>query len=241
MESTMDQGENELMSYCRQCGGERYHTTVAEKTRSWGDNDSLVDGGDTWSIVECGGCHTVTFVHSHWFSEDCEPTEEGWTPIEHRDLYPPAPSRKMPEWGSHYIIWFNSYEDWIPKLHLDIYSAIGMKAYALAAMGARAIVDFVVTSKAGDEGNFKDKLNRMHKQGLITEIQADVINVAFDAGSAAAHRGYSPTQDDANTLLDITESLLQQIYIDPARQRRQEKAAAALRSNTPPRPKSEPK
>ena len=233
----MDQGENELRSYCRQCGGERYHTTIAEKTRSWSEDDA-VEGGDTWSIVECGGCRTVTFVHSHWFSEDCDLAEEGWAPILHRDLYPPAPPRKMPEWGHQYLLSFNSDDAWIPKLHADIYSAIGMKAYALAAMGARAIVDFVVTAKAGDDGNFKDKLNRIREQGVITETQVDVINAAFDAGSAAAHRGYSPTQKDVDTLLDITEFLLQQIYVDPARDRRQAEAAADLRSNTPPRPNS---
>jgi len=237
----MDQGENGLRSYCRQCGGERYHTTMAEKTRSWSEDDeSGIQGGDTWSIVECGGCHAVTFVHSHWFSEDCDVTEEGWVPILHRDLYPPAPSRKKPEWGTHYMLCFNSNELWMTNLHDDIYSAIGLKAYALAAMGARAIVDFVVTEKAGDDGNFKDKLNRIREQGLITETQVDVVSAAFDAGSAAVHRGYRPTPADVNTLVDITESLLQQIYIDPERQRRQAEAAAALRSNTPPRPKSKP-
>jgi hypothetical protein len=104
-------------------------------------------------------------------------------------------------------------------------------------MGMRAIVDFVVTANAGEGGSFIDKLKRMHKIGLITETQVDVINAAFDAGSAAAHRGYRPTREDAFTLLDITESLLQQIYIDPLRQRQQIEAAAALKSNTPPRPK----
>jgi hypothetical protein len=239
----MDQGKNELRSYCRQCGGERYHTTMAEKTRSWSDDDTGFQGSSTWSIVECGGCHTVTFVDSHWFSEDCYVTEDGrYIPVEHRELYPLAPSRKMPEWGTCLMLSVLSEDDlWISQLHKDIYSAIGMKAYALAAMGARAIVDYVVTSKAGDKGYFKDKLNRMREQNLITETQVDVINAAFAAGSAAAHRGYSPPQADVYTLLDITESLLQQIYIDPARQRRQEKAAAALRANTPPRPKPEAK
>lgn len=234
----MDQDKNELMSYCRQCGGERHHSVIAEKTRSWRDDDSPLDGGDTWSIVECAGCHTVTFIHSHWFSEDYEITEDGPAPIVHRDLYPPAPSRKMPEWGTDAYVDLKADDFWIVKLHADIYAAIGLEAYALAAMGTRAIVDFVVTSKAGEEGNFKDKLNRL-KQNLITETQVEVIYAAFDAGSAAAHRGYSPTREDVYTLLDITESLLQQIYFDPVRQRRQAEAALVLKSKTPQRSKPE--
>jgi hypothetical protein len=233
----MDQEKNELMSYCRQCGGERYHSVIAEKTRSWSEDDPAVEGSDTWSIVECGVCHTVTFIHSHWFSEDYDLTEDGPTPILHRDRYPAAPSRKMPEWGIDAFLCRTSDDLWIVKLHEDIYAAIGMEAYALAAMGARTIVDYVVTSKAGEEGNFKEKLYRMREQSLITDTQVEVIYAAFDAGSAAAHRGYSPTRMDVYTLLDITESLLQQIYIDPLRQRRQAKAAAVLKSNTPQRSK----
>ena len=41
--------------------------------------------------------------------------------------------------------------------------------------------------------------------------------------------------------LILPSLLLQQIYIDPARQRRQAEDAADLRSNTPPRPKSKPR
>lgn len=170
-------------------------------------------------------------------SEDCEWTEDGSVPIIHRHLYPPAPSRKRPEWGTLFLLCFNSFELWISKLHEDIYSAIGLEAYALAAMGARAILDYVVTSKAGDKGDFKQKLTRMRDQGLITVEQVETIDAAFDAGSAAAHRGHSPSREDVYHLLDITESLLEKFYIDPARQRRQAQAAAALRSNTPPRPK----
>ena len=229
-----DKEKNETMSYCRRCGGERHHSIIAQETRYWREEDAPVDGSDTWSIVECGGCSTVSFVHTHWFSEDCDLTDDGWIAIVHRDLYPPTPSRKMPEWGTYALLCLPAN---LAKLHSDIYATIGLGAYALAAMGTRAIVDFIVTAKAGDKGNFMDKLNRMQEERLITVIQVGVIFAAFDAGSAAAHRGHSPTQEEVYTQLDITESLLQQIYIDPARQRRQAEAAATLKSKTPQRPK----
>ena len=221
------------MSYCRRCGGERHHSIIAETSRTW---DEGVSGGDVWQIVECRGCRTITFVHGHWFSEDEEMTDEGPAPILHRDLYPPAPPRKMPEWGTDFLLSLSGDNAWISKVHEDIYAAVGLEANALAAMGARAIVDYVVTSKAGEKGNFKDKLIRMREQQLISETQVDVIYAAFDAGSAAAHRGFSPSREDVYTLLDITEALLEQIYIVPLRQRRQASVAAALKSKTPQRP-----
>ena len=236
----MTKSDDELMSYCRQCGGERYHRKIAEREYRWNEPEDggAVGGTDVWSIVECGGCRTVTFVHSHWFSEDCEMTEDGPEPIVYRDLYPPAPSRKVPEWGTDFYLAIKADDIWIVKMHADIYTAIGMKAYGLAAIGTRAIVDFLVTSNACGRGSFKEKLKRLSQINMITDAQVDVIYAAFDAGSAAAHRGYSPAQEDVFTLLDITESLLHKIYIEPMRQRRQAEAAAALKLKTPQRPNS---
>jgi len=190
--------------------------------------------------LECRGCGNVTFVHTHWFSEDWEIGDEGPEPIVHRDLYPPSPPRPLPEWASELWLALTSKDLWVVKLHGDIYAALGSGALSLAAMGTRAIVDFVVTSKVGDTGGFTKKLERMRNKGLITDVQAEITNAAFDAGSAAAHRGHSPTREDAYTLLDITETLLRQIYIDPMRQRRQAEAAAALKTKTPQRLKSKP-
>jgi hypothetical protein len=70
-------------------------------------------------------------------------------------------------------------------------------------------------------------------------IRIGILNAAFDAGSAVAHRGYSPSRQDANSLLDITESLLRRVYVDPMYERRHAEAAADLTERTPKRPKPE--
>jgi hypothetical protein len=98
-------------------------------------------GNDTWSIVECLGCNNITFIHSHWFSEDYEMTPDGPVPVVYRDLYPPAPTRKPPEWGIDFLLGLSMDDQWVVKLHEDIYSAVGIGAYTLAAMGTRTIVD----------------------------------------------------------------------------------------------------
>jgi len=236
---TTDQDEIEL-SYCRHCGGGRRHTIIAKKERYWSNDEAQVNGSDTWSILECRGCQNVNFVHTHWFSEDTEYGDEGPEPIVHRDLYPPSPPRPMPEWASELWLSLSRKGVWVAKLHSDIYEALGTGAFSLAAMGTRAIVDFVVTSKVGDAGGFAKKLETMRVKGLITEVEAEIVNAAFDVGSAAAHRGYSPEREDVYLLLDVTETLLRQLYIDPMRQRRQAEAAAALKAKTPQRSKPKP-
>lgn len=231
----MTDTEKELRSFCRKCGGERLHSVFAEKSRSWSDHEDTEFGDDTWSIIECRGCEEVTFAHCHRYSGDTEPTDFGYEPVLHRDLYPPAPTRKAPEWAFEVYMCLPTKEFWVPKLHSDIYAAIGIGALSLAAMGTRTIVDFVVTSKAGDKGSFTDKLERLKDQGLITATLVDIVSAAFDAGSAAAHRGYSPTLKDVDLLLDVAEDLFEEIYLEPYRLTQRSTEAAKLKSRTPPR------
>ncbi|WP_158805636.1 DUF4145 domain-containing protein [Acidisoma sp. L85] len=225
-----------LMSRCRQCGGSRYHSTLAEETRLWDEEDVGEVGGDIWAIIECCGCRTVTLSHSHWIGSDYTYDQSGnaITAID-RDLYPLSSARKIPEWGAELFFAFNEKEWWIARLHKDLYSALALNAYGLVAMGARAILDFVVTSRTGEKGNFKEKLSRLAEKTVITEAQVTSIFAAFDAGSAAAHRGHSPTWSEVYTQLDIIEDLLDQLYITPTRRRRQIKEAAALVKKTPQR------
>ena len=112
-------------------------------------------GGEGWAVVECCGCRTRTFLHERWFSEDTV-EDQGPEPIVHRTVYPPAPTRKMPEWSHDQFIMLDvpPNDAWVFKLHQDVYAAIGLGSLHLSAMGVRAIVDHIVTWKAGDVGAF---------------------------------------------------------------------------------------
>jgi hypothetical protein len=237
----MDNSKKSIMSHCRKCGGNRHHSVYAEKVVLWEeevDKGIFIDGVNAYLIAECDGCKTVTFVHRHWFSEDTEHTVDGSRPVIHYDLYPPAPTRKKPEWNLGFFWGMPVNQFWIIQLHEDIYKAIALKSHSLAAMGIRTIVDWIVTKEAGDFGTFKQKLIRMSEKTLISETQIEVILAAFDAGSAAAHRGYSPELASINTLLDIAENLLEQIYIIPMKRALEAKKAKELNVRTPKRPHS---
>ena len=211
-----DTCKREIKVFCRQCGGDRYHSTIAAKVESWSDEDTPTCAGETWAIVQCCGCRTLTFLHERWFSEDTVETDHGPEPIMHRTIYPPAPARKLPEWSSDNFILLDIpvNDAWVFKLHQDVYDAIGLRSLHLSAMGIRAIVDHIVTWKAGDGGKFLDKLERMRDLALISPSEVNVFFSAFDAGSAAAHRGYGPELEDVYKMLDIAEALIVRFYVD---------------------------
>ena len=68
-----------------------------------------------------------------------------------------------------------------------------------------------------------------------TEMQADTLDAAIEAGNASAHRGHNPSQKSVFAVLDIVEALLHKVYIDPMHQRERAKAAATVQASTPPK------
>lgn len=102
----------------------------------------------------------------------------------------------------------------------EVYRALHYKLRRLAAMGARAALDHVLTDKVGDVGGFEVKLDKMERDGHLTESQRHDLDTILAAGHAAAHRGWAPTDEQINTVLEITESLIESTYIHKKRAER---------------------
>ena len=160
--------------------------------------------------------------------------------IIHTELYPPAAIRRQPDWQDSLFLFLGADELWVGQLHEDIHKALGLRSFSLVAMGARAIVDWIVTEKAEGGGTFVDKLKRMEQAGLITSNRVEVISAVFDAGSAAAHRGYQPDETQVSTMLEVMEGLLFDFVVKPHKDRHQEEEAKRLKAQTPPRIKASP-
>src|SRR5205823_3528836 len=90
----------------------------------------------------------------------------------------------------------------------EVYTAVQNELYRLAAMGIRAALEYVMIEKIGDQHTFKDKVDAFVVAGYLSVRQALNLQSILDAGHAAIHRGWEPTMNDVNTLLDITESII---------------------------------
>jgi hypothetical protein len=67
-------------------------------------------------------------------------------------------------------------------------------------------------------------LDQFEKVGYLSERQRTVLDTILEAGHASIHRGWEPTEDDIRTLLDITESVIENVYFHEARAAHLEKA-----------------
>ena len=72
----------------------------------------------------------------------------------------------------------------------EIYAALQSGSLSLAMMGARAVLNTSITKTVGDYGNFPANLKAVQEAGHLSKKNCDYLEVAFDAGSASAHRSH---------------------------------------------------
>jgi len=138
--------------------------------------------------------------------------------------YPPAISRKEPEWlDSADGPFFLEFDSTIRKLLKEIYTALHNDSRALAVMGICALIEHIMIEQVGDQGGVGSNVDRFIAGGYIApKSEALFREHLIESGHAAMHRAYFPKPSDISALLDITESLIETIYVHPHRAKGQE-------------------
>jgi hypothetical protein len=128
----------------------------------------------------------------------------------------PVP-RVLPNWIFDFAIGLvgGEKEQMIGQLLQEVYAAGRGGQYRLATMGIRSVLEHVMIAKVGDYHKFSETLEQFYKAGYISLMQRDTLNESLEAGHAATHRFFNPTELDLDILLNITEGILAAIYIHP--------------------------
>lgn len=189
-------------AHCNQCLGDRNHQILYTDGTSWSRDDSIC-GGDSYELLKCCGCDHVVLKHTSWCSEENEPSV---------CYYPPAMSRKEPQWMYHMS---GKGCELAKSLLKEIYVGQQNRTRMIATMGVRALMEHVMISLVKDHGTFAKNLAEFVKRGFISEAQRNVLEKVLDAGHATIHRGYQPSDSDLITCIDIAESVLQNVYVHP--------------------------
>lgn len=167
----------------------------------------------TFDLLQCCGCREAVLRRTYEFSE--------WQESDVR-YFPPRVSRHPPSW-------VHSLPNDLRLLLEEVYRALDADNHRLPMMGARTLVDMVMVEKVGDVGGFPAKLMELQKAGFVSPKNREVLEIALDAGSATAHRGFSASASAVNVVMDIVENMLQAVYVFP-------RVAKKLKESTPPRP-----
>ena len=100
----------------------------------------------------------------------------------------------------------------------ETHKAYEQGCYILAAVGLRTALDNCIAAVGIDPAvSFEEKLKALRDEGFIGETEHGLLEVLTNAGNAAAHRGWSPQQQEIVHLLDVLETFIQRVLVNGKR------------------------
>jgi hypothetical protein len=111
----------------------------------------------------------------------------------------------------------NPIEETVYSLFEETNKALEGGNYRLVAMGVRAIIETLMIGTVGDKGTLAGNLSSLEREGHISRRQYKILEDIVEIGSATIHRQFSPTKEEAETAMDITESIAESVLVFPKR------------------------
>lgn len=211
-----------IWEHCNRCSGKKKHEILYHKEMKWSEElyeNFTIHDSNIYELMKCCGCDSVLLRHKNCFSEDYDPATG--EPLVTVNFYPPQTFRKKPEWlyytlesDSKIISHSHTLGEPIKELIGEIYIALHNDSLRLAVMGIRALLETVMIDKVGDKGSFAANINAFQNEGFVSAKQREVLEPVLEAGHATIHRGYNPEKFEVTRLMDITESIIETIYIN---------------------------
>jgi Domain of unknown function (DUF4145) len=203
---------------CPSCNREQRVDTLYERQDRWSDEDADIQGISEYYVFQCRGCENVFFSRSRSNSEDVYEftNDNGEYEREYpftKDYFPQTP-KHQPRHGLGFYLQVNAPK--MSSLLLETYRAVDAGLNTLAAIGTRTTFDSASEYLGIDtELSFSDKLEELRRSGKISGQQKGILEVLIDAGGAAAHRGWKPSDLELSTLLGILEDFIDNNFIKP--------------------------
>lgn len=225
---------------CPRCNGDRtcfIHGEI-DVPWNWTDGQHAQWGQSDYKLAQCCGCKEVFFHQSSWDSEDWDviyhPTtgEEVVTNPRTITTYPiPEKKSEKPDW-----VWKIAQID--PQLFAilnETYQAYEQGSFILASVGLRTAFDRTTEILKIDPAlTLEAKVKLLLNNGFIGETESLTLDVVINAGSAAAHRAWSPNHTEFKTLLITLEQFIHRTVVSGS-------AALSVAQNIPARPARPPK
>ena len=201
--------------FCNSCGQKTRHFVRARHSSTRYEEGDGTSFTQEMMIVECCGCEHLAFSKRSHFSEhvgyEDHPVTGEMRMVPHWDeaIYPPVTYRSPPPW-------FEDLPDpTLRQISEEVYKSLQSESLYLATFGSRTLLDRLMVLIVGDKGNFEKGLNALIVEGKISEHERDILSPVLEAGHAAAHRGWAPTQQQFKTILDTVEGLIHRLLVLP--------------------------
>ena len=224
---------------CVKCNGATKHQVLAsidvdgeayDQSEEWS-----VNWVDHYQVIQCGGCESISFRHTSWFSEDADPMsgESGET----ERLYPKRGLETLPTKSYHNV------PSNLRRIYSELIDCFNNDSPTLCAAGLRAIVEGICAERGILDGPVEEpakgggtkivrskglqgRIAGLQEKGLLTETSADTLHEHRYLGNDAVHQLARPSADELRLAIEIVEHTLDQLYELPEKAEELKRAKA---------------
>lgn len=155
-------------------------------------------------------------------NEMCRRLSVGWAPLYKPTNPKDALAKANLEWEPRRLR-RPSYLDvpqQIGETASEAHACLSVQAHRGAVALARAVVEATAKDKGITKGRLVQKIDEMHKQGLIRDITRELAHEIREGGNEIAHGdlGDEPMpEEDAEAIVTLMDQILEEVYQGPAR------------------------
>lgn len=211
---------------CLECKRPTKHVVLASVDKDGSQSSRQegwsVDWTDTYQVLKCLGCESVTFRHVHWFSEDHY--DEDDRPPER--LYPKRDANSFP------IRSFLNLPRTLKRIHSEVLDCFNNNSFTMCAAGVRAMVEGICADQGITDGpvnspakgggtqvirkdNLEGKIAGLHEKGILTQRGADSLHDLRFLGNDAIHELVQPSEEELTLAIHVIEHVIEQLYEIP--------------------------
>lgn len=204
---------------CANCSGKTRHKVLQSvdiKGEGYYLNEvlsreiKLYDSEIKYQIVQCQGCDSISFRKWNFLpGNEVSPIDGSTLCIESVELYPP---RFI---GRNRIKQDEFLPENVAKIYNETYTAICNNQPILASIGIRALVEAVCKDKEAFGNNLEAKIDSLVTMGILTQSKSETLHSMRILGNVSVHEVKPPSEEILNTVMDIVEHLLNDVYIIP--------------------------
>lgn len=206
--------ERKVLSNCWDCKNETNHKLLfsyRQQSDSLDENNKVYETElNDYNVVECLGCNNISFVLiTRLKSENGKPNII-------KEVFP-YDSKYLNEEDTVFLTFEESTA--LPLLVRNLYSEIEdifpLNNPILTGIGLRTLLEAVCIHQNIKGRNLKDKIDNLHKNGLIAAKDLPILHNLREIGNVTVHQIKKPSEKTLHYSLEILNHTLKSLYVIP--------------------------
>ncbi|MDQ3750590.1 MAG: DUF4145 domain-containing protein [Acidobacteriota bacterium] len=197
---------------CADCIGETRHKILQSIDIKGAAYDWDYHYQNSYQIVQCQGCDSLSFRKVHTNSEDyfVDPDTNEYFENAKIDIYPNRVAGRAKLKHIHFL------PNNVGQIYHETHLALCSKQPILAVIGIRALVETVCNEKNATGRNLEERIDNLVALGILTNQNAELLHSLRILGNEAAHEVKVQDEQTLSLAMDVVEQLLNNVYILPA-------------------------